>query len=74
MKLEEDILWNAAEPVVWSTREYPDAGADWLSVADSEDGSYHTAVAALEDKVVLVRYIGSGSLTDYLDKIVDMLQ
>ena len=74
MKLEEDIFWNAAEPVVWSTREYPDAGADWLSVADSEDGGYHTAVAALEDKVVLVRYIGSGSLTDYLDKIVDMLK
>ena len=43
-------------------------------MADSENGVYHTAAAALEDKVVVVRYRGSGDLTGCLDEIVDMVR
>lgn len=74
MKLNGPFLWKEEDPAAWTTWEYPGAGADWLSVADSEDGVYHAAAAALGDKVVLVRYIGSGDLTPYLDEIVDMVQ
>lgn len=66
--------WRVKEPVYWVTRDCPGAGADWLSVADSEDGAYHTAAAALGDKVVLVQYIGSGNLTEYLDDIAAMVR
>lgn len=66
--------WRDREAAVWSTQDWSDAGADWLSVADSENGAYHTAAAALGDKVVLVQYMGSGNLTDYLDEIVDMVK
>ena len=66
--------WREKKPVAWATRDWPGAGADWLSAADSEDGVYHTAAAALGSKVVLVRYLGSGDLADYLDEIVDMVQ
>lgn len=74
IKLDEDFFWDVKEPVAWATREHPDAGADWLSVADSEDGTYHIAAAALGDKVVLIRYIGTGDLAEHLDKIVEMVR
>lgn len=66
--------WRDKEAASWTTRDYPDTEADWLSVADSENGVYHTAAAALGDKVVLVQYMGSGELTDYLDEILAMVQ
>lgn len=75
MKLDGWFPWYEKDAApAWSTREHPEAGADWLSIADSEDGVYHTAAAALGDKVVLVRYVGSGDLADYLDEIVDMIR
>ena len=73
MKLD-DILWSKKEPVYWVTREYPEAGADWLSLADSEDGVYHIAAAAWNGKVVRVRYSGPKDLSDHLDRIVEMIR
>ena len=70
----DDLLWESKEPVAWVTREYPEAGADWLSIAGSEDGTYHIASAALGDKVVRIRYTGPGDLTEHLDEIVDMIR
>lgn len=66
--------WRDREAAVWSAQDWSHAGADWLSVADSENGVYHTAAAALGDKVVLVQYMGSGPLSDYLDEIVAMVK
>ena len=74
MKVDGDHPWRTKEPLAWTARDYPGSGADWLSVAESEDGAYHTAAAALADKVVLVRYIGSGDLSDCLDDIVAMVK
>lgn len=74
MKLRSQYPWRGEVSSAWTTREHPDAGADWMSTADSEDGVYHTAAAALGDKVVLVRYVGSGDLTPYLDEIVAMIR
>lgn len=74
MKLDGQFPWLDKRAAAWTIRDYPDAGADWLSVADSENGVYHTAAAALEDKVVVVRYRGSGDLTGCLDEIVDMVR
>lgn len=74
MKVDGDHPWRTKEPLAWTARDYPGSGADWLSVAKSEDGAYHTAAAALGDKVVLVRYIGSGELSDCLDDIVAMVK
>lgn len=74
MKLNGPFLWKEEAPAAWTTQDYSSTGADWLSMADSENGVYHTAAAALEDKVVVVRYIGGGDLRPYLDKIVDMIR
>lgn len=75
MKLDSRYYpWRDKEPAVWTTREHSGSGADWLSTADSENGVYHTAAAALGDKVVLVQYVGHGDLADYLDEIVDMIK
>ena len=73
MKLD-DVLWSSKEPVYWVTRDHPEAGADWLSTADSEDGTHHIAAAALGSKVVLVRYAGPRSLEPHLGKIVEMVR
>lgn len=73
-KLDGQFPWQEEGSAAWTTRDYPDAGADWLSVADSENGVYHTAAAALGDKVVLVRYMGSGDLSDHLDEIAAMVK
>lgn len=75
MKLNDrNHPWRDREAAAWTSRDCPGAGADWLSVADSENGVYHTAAAALGDKVVLVQYVGSGDLTDCLDGILDMVK
>lgn len=74
MKLDGQFPWLDKRAAAWTIRDYPDAGADWLSVADSENGAYHTAAAALGGKVVIVQYRGSGDLTGCLDEIVDMVR
>lgn len=73
MKLD-DVVWSKKGPTAWVTREYPETGADWLSVADSEDGVYHIAAAAQGKKVVRVRYSGPSDLADHLDDIVAMIK
>lgn len=75
MKLNDrNYPWRDKEAASWTTRDWPGSGADWLSVAESEDGAYHTAAAALGSKVVLVRYIGSGELSGCLNDIVAMIK
>lgn len=73
MKLD-DLFWESDDPAAWVTREHPEAGADWLSIAVTEDGAYQAAVAALGDKVVRIQYTGSGKLADRMDEIVAMVR
>lgn len=70
----DDLFWDSDDPAAWVTRDHPEAGADWLSIAVTEDGVYQVAVAALGDKVVRIRYSGSGKLADRMDEIVDMIR
>ena len=76
MALDEDIWWRAdpSEGDTWSITQYPEAGADDLSLARREGTFFQTAAAALDGKVVLIQYSGRGNLNEHLDDIVAMIR
>lgn len=67
------LWWTVDDKCTWTVNTYPNLSADYLSVACTEDGRFQAAAAADGDKVAVVRYTGSGSLSDHLEEIAAMV-
>ena len=78
MKLDKQVWWDAdafwtqSEEEGWTVTEYVQEGADYLAVAQRNDGPFQIAVAAGNGRAVVARYTGHGALTEHLEELVQM--